>query len=279
MSKKNLLDDNPFLALKGFVKVAPEHARAADKQGKSDYQLFMDEVARLGRARDPEPGFMIAEICQLPEIKMAKKQTVKPENVARPEQPEEPEADIFLQAMGNALPLPKGSGRDIVPAPKMAPGPHQTAENFESLLEENLEFSLLFSDEYLEGHIAGLDERLMQRLRLGQMSPEAHLDLHGLNSMQAYEALRIFFRNAWFKGLRVVLLVPGRGLNSPNGQGILRKKIQTWLTQEPFKRAILAFCTARPHDGGAGSVYVLLRKHRKKGRIFWDRLPQDPDLY
>ena len=42
---------------------------------------------------------------------------------------------------------------------------------------------------------------------------------------------------------------------------------------------MLAFCTAQPHDGGPGSVYVLLRKYRKKGRVFWERMPADADLY
>lgn len=42
---------------------------------------------------------------------------------------------------------------------------------------------------------------------------------------------------------------------------------------------VLAFCTAQSHDGGPGSVYVLLRKYRKKGRIYWERMPADADLY
>lgn len=54
--------------------------------------------------------------------------------------------------------------------------------------------------------------------------------------------------------------------------GVLREKLQSWLTQDPFKRVVLAFCTAQSHDGGPGSVYVLLRKYRKKGRIYWERM-------
>ena len=102
---------------------------------------------------------------------------------------------------------------------------------------------------------------------------------HGLNALQAFEALRGFFRGGWYKGLRTVLIVPGRGRNSPDGVGVLRGKLQSWLTQDPFKRVVLAFCTAQPHDGGPGSVYVLLRKYRKKGRIYWERMPADEDLY
>ena len=120
---------------------------------------------------------------------------------------------------------------------------------------------------------------ILNKLRAGGLSPEAHLDLHGLNAMQAFEALRGFFKGSWYKGLRTVLVVPGRGRNSPDGMGVLREKLQSWLTQDPFKRVVLAFCTAQPHDGGPGSVYVLLRKYRKKGRIYWERMPADSDLY
>ena len=116
------------------------------------------------------------------------------------------------------------------------------------------------TDEYMEGHVVGLDQMIMNKLRAGGLSPEAHLDLHGLNAQQAFETLRGFMRGSWYKGLRTILVVPGRGKNSPDG-------------------VVLAFCTAQPHDGGPGSVYVLLRKYKKKGRVYWERMPADADLY
>jgi DNA-nicking Smr family endonuclease len=55
--------------------------------------------------------------------------------------------------------------------------------------------------------------------------------------------------------------------------GILRQGVQSWLTRDPVKRIVLAFCTAQPRHGGAGALYVLLRKHKKgQGKIFWDKL-------
>ena len=113
----------------------------------------------------------------------------------------------------------------------------------------------------------------------GAFSPEASIDLHGLNVQQAFETLRGFFKASWYRGMRCVIVVPGRGRNSPDGIGILREKLKLWFTQEPFKRVVLAFCTARPHDGGPGSLYVLLRKYKKKGRVYWDRMPPDEDLF
>lgn len=185
----------------------------------------------------------------------------------------------FLAALGPVIPLKKGRGRSVAPAARR-PGARGALEpSFSESVEQSLGFALYYSEEYLEGHVVGMDEMSLNRLKMGQYSPEAHLDLHGLNAMQAFECLRDFLRQAWFRNLRCVLVVTGRGRNSPQGTGVLRHKLQAWLTQEPFKRVVLAFCTARPHDGGPGSIYVLLRRFRKKGHIAWQRLPSDPDLY
>lgn len=188
------------------------------------------------------------------------------------------EEDAFLLAMRQVAPL-AGKGRAVAPPVNPLAPPPSADTSLQDFLDGKLEFALSFTDEYLEGHVVGLDPLIMGKLRSGSLSPEAHLDLHGLNVMQAFETLRGFMRGSWYKGLRTVLLVPGRGRNSPDGVGVLRGKLQTWLTQDPFKRVVLAFCTAQPHDGGPGSIYVLLRKFRKKGRICWERMPADADLF
>ncbi len=184
----------------------------------------------------------------------------------------------FLQATKDVVPL-AGRGRDVVPEVLGVNVNQYNEEDFRRLLEGKLEFSLALKGEYLEGHVVGLDPRILENLRAGNYSPEAHIDLHGLNAMQAYRALLEFFRRSWYKGLRAVLIVPGRGKNSLNGFAVLRDKLQLWLTQDPFKRVVLAFCTAQAIDGGPGSVYVLLRKYKKKGKIHWERIPADADLY
>ena len=192
--------------------------------------------------------------------------------------PVDEEEDAFLLAMKQVAPL-AGKGRAVAPLVNPQSPPPAADTSLQDFLDGKLEFALSFTDEYLEGHVVGLDPLIMGKLRSGSLSPEAHLDLHGLNVLQAFETLRGFMRGSWYKGLRTVLLVPGRGKNSPDGIGILRGKLQTWLTQDPFKRVVLAFCTAQPHDGGPGSIYVLLRKFRKKGRICWERMPADADLF
>ncbi len=186
--------------------------------------------------------------------------------------------EAFFTAMKEVHPL-TAKGRDVAPEVQPSAAAQQGQEAFAHMLEKKLEFSLALKGEYMEGHVVGLDELTMNNLRAGVYSPEAHLDLHGLNAMQAYEAMVGFFRGSWYKGMRTLLLIPGRGKNSPNGISVLREKVQLWLTQEPFKRVVLAFCTAQPVDGGPGTIYVLVRKYKKKGKISWERLPSDPDLY
>ncbi|MEI3478573.1 MAG: Smr/MutS family protein [Bilophila sp.] len=185
----------------------------------------------------------------------------------------------FFAAVRDVKPL-AGKGREVAaetpPLPQQVQAPGNPLQEF---MEGKLEFALAFTDEYVEGHVLGLDLLTVGKLQAGQFSPESHLDLHGMNAQQAFEALVGFFRAAYFKGQRTVLVVPGRGRNSPHGVPILREKVQEWFTQDPFKRVILAFCTARPADGGAGALYVLLRKFRKgQGKVCWERRPADPDL-
>ena len=125
----------------------------------------------------------------------------------------------------------------------------------------------------------GLDSKIFQQLKAGSLSVEGHLDLHGQNAAQALDALLFFMRESYLAGKRVVLVIPGRGKNSPGGLGILRTEIQNWLTREPLRRIVLAFCTAQPRDGGTGALYVLLRKIRKSvGKVAWDKQMNWEDL-
>lgn len=59
---------------------------------------------------------------------------------------------------------------------------------------------------------------------------------------------------------RCVLLIHGRGLNSPDRVPVLKNALVGWLTRGRLAKRVLAFATARPVDGGAGALYVLLRK-------------------
>ena len=186
----------------------------------------------------------------------------------------------FFSAIKGTVPL-NGKGRDVPvePEPPLVPvtDPRHPLQDF---MEGKVEFSVASTAEYAEGHVVGLDLMIVSQLQSRQFSPEAHIDLHGLNCEQAFQNLVGFFCNAYYKGSRTVLIVTGRGLNSVNGVPVLRSRVQQWLTQDPFKRVVLAFCTAKQEDGGAGAFYVLIRRRKKSyGKIRWDVMPSDPDLY
>lgn len=192
----------------------------------------------------------------------------------------EAEVDLFAKAMQGVVPV-NGKGRDVAaPAGKGKGLPAvDPAKALRDVLEGRMEFALHHTDEYMEGYVVGVDPLVLARLRSGQYSPEKHLDMHGMNARQAYDALTWFIRDAYQKGLRTVVVVTGRGKNSPDGVGVLRPLLQRWLSRDPFKRVVLAFCTAKPGDGGPGAVYVLLRKYKKnRGKIIWEHGPADEDF-
>ncbi len=181
----------------------------------------------------------------------------------------------FAKAMQGVVPLTVQGGREVQPAKEDAPGAALAGARLDDQLYGKIEFAVDKRDEYVEGYVAGLDPRILDRLKAGAICPESSTDLHGLRVENSFEELRSFMRRCWEKGMRCLVIVHGRGKNSPGGVGVLCDKLRLWLTQEPFRRVVLAFCTAKPRHGGPGSIYVLLRKYKKKAPVNWDATPYD----
>jgi DNA-nicking Smr family endonuclease len=112
----------------------------------------------------------------------------------------------------------------------------------------------------LEGAVAGLDREVMKRLRRGDYPAEGRLDLHGLAREEARGAMERFLRDSRLGGKRCVLVVHGRGRHSADQLPVLKEALIGWLAGGRFGRQVLAFSSARPADGGAGALYVLLRR-------------------
>ena len=109
-----------------------------------------------------------------------------------------------------------------------------------------------------QGERAGIDGRTQRRLFRGDVSVDRRLDLHGLTAARAENRLVQFIETAARDGCRCVLVITGKGA------GILRGHVPDWLKRQPLSPHVLALAEARPHDGGSGALYVLLR--RKRGR-------------
>ncbi|BDT66433.1 putative DNA endonuclease SmrA [Comamonadaceae bacterium OS-1] len=116
--------------------------------------------------------------------------------------------------------------------------------------------SLLETDETLSYRRPGIGIDVLQRLRKGEWAIQRQLDLHGLRSDAARDALSGFIRDAHKHGIRCVRVVHGKGLSSPGKTPVLKGKVRNWLVQ---KNEVLAFVQARPMEGGAGALLVLLQ--------------------
>jgi DNA-nicking Smr family endonuclease len=101
----------------------------------------------------------------------------------------------------------------------------------------------------------GLDRRSAERLRRGRRAIEARLDLHGMTQNQAHRALDAFIAGAQESGKRCLLVITGKS-------GVLRDAVPRWLNEAPSRSRLLAFSPAQPRDGGAGALYLLLRRRR-----------------
>jgi DNA-nicking Smr family endonuclease len=192
----------------------------------------------------------------------------------RPPAPTPPaEPDVFASAMEGVVPLRRGGGSRVDgPAPAGAGRPPVSEEAealavLSDLVDGTIRFDLSDTREYIEGAIVGLDPRVLRRLRRGDFAWQAHLDLHGMVAEDARVAVDRFLVEAVRSGHRCVLIVHGRGRNSKDQMPVLKERLKSWLARGRNARLVLAFTTARPCDGGAGALYVLLRRDRQRRPI------------
>lgn len=179
-----------------------------------------------------------------------------------------PEEDLFLREMSDVKQLDRRQARRITAPPPAEPGRPLVTEEAEAMAEladlvtGRAPFDLSDSEEYIEGAVKGLDPRIVRRLRRGEFAHQAHIDLHRMTTEQARAAVERFLQDAYRSGKRCVLIIHGRGLNSKDQIPVLKNRLTTWLARGPWARQVLAFTSARLCDGGAGALYVLLRRER-----------------
>jgi DNA-nicking Smr family endonuclease len=106
---------------------------------------------------------------------------------------------------------------------------------------------------------AGVDRATAERLKRGRYPVEARLDLHGMTQAEAHRALMGFVSRSRAAGRRCVLVITGHGRMSG---GVLKAAVPRWLDEPGLRPDVLAITPAQPHAGGAGALYVLLRRSR-----------------
>lgn len=113
-----------------------------------------------------------------------------------------------------------------------------------------------------------MDRKNFTRLKRGKLTPQARLDLHGMTLAQAHPALNRFILDAHANGLRLVLVITGKGKRRddhgpiPARRGLLKHQVPHWLSRPPLNQAVLQVTEAHLRHGGGGALYVYLRRQR-----------------
>jgi DNA-nicking Smr family endonuclease len=118
-------------------------------------------------------------------------------------------------------------------------------------------------------NLAPLERRARQKLARGNIPVDAALDLHGLRQQEAHVALHGFLSRAQREGAKIVLVVTGKGEgragNAFETGGVLRRSVPLWLRAPEWRGLVVGFEEAsRPH-GGAGALYIRIRRNRGEG--------------
>lgn len=112
-----------------------------------------------------------------------------------------------------------------------------------------------------------MNPRIRTRMKRGKLPPEARIDLHGKRLESAKADLIRFILTSWSRGLRLVLVITGKGRSTPDDlgpiprpRGLLRHQVPDWLRLPPLAQAVLQIETAHVSHGGEGAYYVYLRR-------------------
>ena len=179
--------------------------------------------------------------------------------MSRQRQPTPAEVELWRRAMVEAKPLADKRPPATKPPPATRPAPAGTAiaapPQVARAAKANHTPTALDPQRPI-----GIDRRSWLRLKRGQVVIEKTVDLHGMTQEQAHERLTQFLADAQRGGLRCVLVVTGKGLLHG---GVLRHTVPRWLNEGANRERVLAFAPAQPKHGGAGALYLLIRRERR----------------
>lgn len=111
-----------------------------------------------------------------------------------------------------------------------------------------------------------LDGSWERRIATGNLQPDISLDLHGHTLPAAHRRLNAAIAGAIAHRLRVMLVVTGKprtgtALPGEQARGAIRAEIGDWLAASPHADAIASVRSAHPRHGGAGALYIILRRN------------------
>ncbi len=170
------------------------------------------------------------------------------------------DSDLFRQAVGEVRAVE--DDRIEPESPSATPFVRHTEQDdhsvMHSLLDELSESDLLETGEHLSYTQAGVQRSVLKKLKNGRYSVQSEIDLHGLTLNEAKVELADFLKQARLRRHLCVRVIHGKGRKRADQSPRLKPAVNQWLQRN---RAVLAFCSARSHDGGTGAVYVLLKRN------------------
>jgi DNA-nicking Smr family endonuclease len=170
--------------------------------------------------------------------------------------------EAFREAMEDVQPLGWSERPLRLPRPielkDRAKDEPEVLARLQALVEGRGELDPFATGEGVEGAATRKGKTHLRRLKKGDYSVQAHLDLHGMAIPEANTKVVAFIREAIQQGHSCVRIVHGRGKHSTSEPAVLKSHLTRWLSTKRMSRYVVAFASARWKDGGSGAVYVLL---------------------
>ena len=112
--------------------------------------------------------------------------------------------------------------------------------------------------------LAPIGRREKAQISKGRKEIDARLDLHGMTQTRAHRALLNFLVHASEDGMTLVLVITGKGrtVGPDSERGVLRRQVPEWLSLPEFRSLVVGFEEAHIGHGGAGALYVRVRRAR-----------------
>jgi len=166
---------------------------------------------------------------------------------------------LFRDTIGSVIPLE--FEEEVIGLQKPRPDPLQSKADeyavLQQLQDEPFSIAEVETGDELSYLRPGIQKNILKKLKRGQIAIQAELDLHGLFVKEAKPMVNEFITGCINKRIHAVRIIHGKGRGSRDKYPVLKNNLNKWLQ---LNQAVLAFCSARPVDGGTGAVYVLFKR-------------------
>lgn len=176
-------------------------------------------------------------------------------------------------------PEPQRSAAPHPPKPRVRAAPHRKSATLKPVgmggaLGISYDLAARGVSPAPRGPVGGIDRRTAERIRKGTKSPDARIDLHGMTAERAHGALTRFVLQGAASGARLLLVITGKGGDKtirpawddadfmPRREGVLKREVPRWLREAPLAPHVVGVFQAHAKHGGAGALYVYLKRAR-----------------